>query len=346
MQQLAKYAYINAKIRAMLSYLLTPEEFSRLLEAKDVYEALDGLKGNPYANIADEAAHSVFNLELLEKTLIKNDLSIYRKVYRSIQSKIEKEFVYLLMSRYEIEELKVVLRLWHQKTPVNVQDYLLGEDIAYKIDYKKLILAQNIEEIILILDETPYKKPLLKAKDRYKEKDNSFYLEAALDLDYYKRLWDIVEKFSSLDKQMSYKTLGVEIDIENINWLIRLRKYYSLGMADMLDFVIPGGSRINKEVVRNFYTTNGLSKVAEAVSLGPFMKIKDMAFDNIDLLENFLYEILLKETRRALAGFPFTISTVLGYFNLKRRETKNIVSLLYAKNYGFKSGQIAPLLSL
>jgi len=346
MQQLAKYAYINAKIRAMLSYLLTPEAFSRLLEAKDVYEALDGLKGTPYADIAEEVLHGTFNLELLERKLIKNDLDIYRKVCRSIQSKVEKEFAYLLMSRYEIEELKVILRLRHQKTPVDLQDYLLGENIANIIDYKKIISSQNIEEIILVLDETPYKKPLLRVKDKYKEKDNSFYLEAALDLDYYNRLAKNVDKLSSMDKQMCQKVLGVEIDIENINWLIRLRKYYSLGMADMLDFVIPGGARINKDVVRNFYTTNGLTKVAEAVSLGPFMKIKDLAFENIDLLENFLYEILLKETKRALAGFPFTIATILGYFNLKRRETKNIVSLLYAKNYGWKSDRIAPLLSL
>ena len=47
-----------------------------------------------------------------------------------------------------------------------------------------------------------------------------------------------------------------------------------------------------------------MKEVAEVVFLGPFMKIKDLAFENIELLENFLYEILLKETKRALAGFP------------------------------------------
>ncbi|MDD5194991.1 MAG: V-type ATPase subunit [Candidatus Omnitrophica bacterium] len=346
MQELSKYAFANAKIRAMLSRLLNAETFSRLMDSKDIEEALEILKTTPYTQAIQE--HNRKNdLKILDKMFCLNDLKIYRKVYATIPTKKEKEFVAILINRYEVEELKIILRSWHNKPEAaDLDNYLLNEKISFNIDYKKIISAQNIEEIILLLDDTPYKKPLIAAKEKFKEKGSSFYLEAALDIDYYSRLSASISKLSSLDKKIASKILGIEIDIENINWLIRLRKYYSLGLSEILSCVIPGGSWIDKDTVRSAYATDGLAKIAESVSLGPYAKIKDLISENAYLIENFLYEILLREIKRALAGFPFTIGTVLGYLILKHRETRNVISLLYAKQYRMGKEVIAPLLRM
>jgi V/A-type H+-transporting ATPase subunit C len=346
MRELAKYSFVNAKIRAMLSYLISPGLFSRLLETKDITEAIGELKNTPYKNILKDINTSDIDLRELEKDLLRNDLAIYGKIYQALSTKTEKEFVRLLIQRYELEELKVILRIWHKKIPVVADEYLLQEKVAFEIDFKKILSSQNIEEVILFLDHTPYKNPLMKAKEKFKEKGSTFYLEVALDVDYYQRLINCVEDFSPLDKSIAQRILGIEIDIENINWLIRLRKYYSVGMGDMLEWFIPGGASIHKDTVRGFYATDGLSKVVESVALGPYAKIKELIEENVSLIESFLYEILLKQVKRALAGFPFTIGTVLGYLILKRKETRNIISLLYAKNYGWKREETAPLLNL
>jgi vacuolar-type H+-ATPase subunit C/Vma6 len=117
-----------------------------------------------------------------------------------------------------------------------------------------------------------------------------------------------------------------------------------MGMGEMLEWFIPGGDSLDKSAVRGLYATDGLSKVIEGVSLGPYVKIKELVEENIYLIEGFLYEILLRQVKKALAGFPFTIGTVLGYLVLKRKETRNIISLLYAKHYGWKREDIQPLL--
>ncbi|MDD5583600.1 MAG: V-type ATPase subunit [Candidatus Omnitrophica bacterium] len=345
MQELAKYSFANAKIRAMLSRLLSAETFSNLMDSRDVYEAIERLKATPYESIVKTFEQN-HDLQAIEKILYENDLKIYRKVYNALSGKKEQEFVQLLMSRYELEELKVVLRVWHNKVAVDIDEYLLSERITFPIEYKKIISSRTIEEIILLLDDTPYKKPLLGARAQFKEKNSSFYLEAALDVDYYTRIHSVIERFSSLDRKIASKIMGIEIDIENINWLIRLRKYYSLGIAELLTWVIPGGSRIDKDTVRSFYTTDGLTKVVESVSLGPYAKLKDLITQDASLIENFLYEILLREVKRTLAGFPFTIGTVLGYLILKHRETRNVISLLYAKSCGFTKESLLPLLRM
>ncbi len=346
MQQLAKYSFANAKIRAMLSYLLAPETLASLLETKDVYDLMDALKKTPYKEIIEKTDQENPDIKYLEKELLKSDIAAYRKVYGALSGKAEKEFVFLLLERYELEELKVALRIWHKKIQVDLDDYIIEQHICRQIDFKKIIQAGVVEEVILLLDETPYLKPLLKIKDKFKERNSLFYLEAALDVDYYTRLNKQVSFFSGIDQKAARKILGVLVDTENINWLIRLRKYYSLGIGEMLEFVLPGGRRINKDTVRSFYTTDGLAKVVESIALGPYAKIKDLVEENVALIENFLYEFLSREVKVALSGFPFTIGTVLGYLILKHRETRNIVSLLNAKYYGWKRQEAEPLLSL
>lgn len=346
MLDLIKYSFANAKIRAMLSYLIDADYFKRLLESQDLYELVDLLKNTPYKDIVGKINREEVNLEHLEKELIANDLHVYKKVYRMLPTNTEKNFVALMTQRFEIDELKFVLRVWHKKLGVELDDYLLGEKVIFDIDFKKILTCQNIEEIILLLDETPYKQPLLKAKDKFKEKDSTFYLESALDINYYQRLLASCENFSSYDKKVSRKILGIEIDIENINSLIRLRKYYSLSMAAMMDVVIPGGEKIDKESVRGFYATDGLAKIVEGVAFGQYAKVKDLVEANIYFIENFLYEILLREVKRVLAGFPFTIGTIIGYLILKRRETRNLISLIYAKSLGTKSEDVSHLIGI
>ncbi len=346
MRQLATYAFTNAKVRAMLSYLIDPSTFASLLDSKNIYELIDILKKTRYGDIFASVNPDSLNLFSLERKLLLNDISIYGKVHDSLSGKREREFVSILTQRYEIEDLKVVLRLWYSKEPVRCEDYVLGQKIKYDIDYEKIASAEMIEEIIVLLDKTDYKEPLLLARDKFKSTKSLFFLEASLDIDYYKRLTACIDTFSAADKKAASKILAVEVDSENIQWLIKMRKYYGLALSDMLEWIMPGGSMKADSTLLNLYASDGIAKVIESVALGPYLPIKDLAEENIHLIENFLHEILLKEVKRALGGNPFTIGTVFGYLILKRRETKNIISLLYAKAYGVKKEDLPRLINI
>ncbi|MCX5687927.1 MAG: V-type ATPase subunit [Candidatus Omnitrophica bacterium] len=347
MRELATYSFINAKIRAMISFLISPDLFSRMLEAEDVYKTMELLKESPYyKNAIESAPKEITDLRIVEKLFIKNDLDIYRRICRSAPGKTEKELMSLFIEKYELEQLKAALRIWNKKIAVNIDDFILGEKIIFDIDYKKIIYAPNIEEIILLLEDTPYRKPILSARNKFKEKGATFYLEASLDIDYCQRIFSCIKLLSPRDQEIAKSVIGIEIDTENINWLIRMRKYYSLAAGDILEWMIPGGARINKENVASLYTTDGLAKIVDSVALGPYAKIRELIEENMSFIENFLHEILLKEVKRALSGYPFTIGAILGYVVLKRNETKNIVSLLYAKNLGWKRDETNNLLNI
>lgn len=346
MRQLSKYSFANAKIRAMLSELLSPSVFSRLAESKDVYEFFEILKNTSYNGIVSQFNFETNDVKYLEKLLILNDIHIYKKTVNSLHGKTEKELIGLLLQRYEIEELKVMLRIWHKKEAINVEDYILGEKIGYDIDFRKILSAVSIEEVMILLEKTPYKKAILEGRNKFKEKDSVFYLEASLDIDYYKRLHEAIDKLSPVDKKVAKKILGITIDMENIRWLLRLRKYHAMGIADILEWVVPGGDKINKDIIRHSYTTDGLAKVVESVAHGPYTKIKDLVTQNIHLIEGLLHEILFSEIKKILSGFPFTVGTIVSYLILKYKETRNIVSLFYAKEYKLQKEEFQPLVNL
>ena len=346
MRQLATYAFTNAKVRAMLSFLIDPSTFTGLLDAGSIYEIIDILKKTDYREVFADIKAESLDLLSIERKLLLNDISVYKKVRDALSGKKEKEFVAMLMQRYEIEDLKVILRLWHSREPVRFEDYVLGEKIKYDIDYKKIASAETIEEVILLLDKTDYKKPLFLARDKFKSTKSLFYLEASLDVDYYNRLTACISNFSATDKKVASKILAVEVDSENIQWLIKIRKYYGLALNDMLEWLMPGGSIKVHSALGSLYASDGMAKVIESIALGPYLPVKNLAEENIHLIENFLHEILLKEVKAALGGNPFTIGTVFGYLILKRRETKNIISLLYAKAYGVKKEDLPGLINI
>lgn len=343
MSQLAKYAFANAKIRAMLSRLLEPGFYDTLLAARSYSEAVNLLRKTPYEAVIpqDRDASDILRLE---KALGVFDEQVFRKV-STVLLPAEKQFVLLLLEKFEIEAVKVALRIWHRKLQVILSDYLPDRRIVHPLDYAKIVNAKSIEELIVVLAETPYFRPLARARERFKAGDSLFYLEASLDVDYYQRVIDAIGKFSPSDKGMAMRVLGVEIDIENVNWLVRLRKFYNLAMGDMVDWVIPGGERVTKETVRKTYTSDGLGNILDSIAVGPYTKISGLSED-MYLIESFLYELLLKQVKRALAGFPFSIGTVLGYLILKRRETRNIITILNAKQLGMKKEAVSSLITI
>lgn len=346
MRQLSKYSFSNAKIRGMLSASLSPVVFSRLAESKDINEFLGILKDTSYKDIVAQINPDISDSKLFDRTLAHNNIGICKKVIKSLPGKTEKDIVSMLLQRYELEELKVALRIWHKKDVVSFEDYILDEKICFDIDFKRIISAVNFEDVVLLLEKTPYKKAILKGRNKFKEKDSIFYLEASLDIDFYERLRNTIDALSSVDRKVARKILGIIIDMENIRWLLRLRKYHSIGIADILEWVVPGGDRISKDNIRHFYSTDGLAKIVDSVSLGPYAKIKDLVEQNIHLVEGLLYDILFTEIKKTLSGFPFTVGTVLAYLILKYRETRNLISLYYAKEYKLQKEEIAPLLNL
>jgi V/A-type H+-transporting ATPase subunit C len=337
MLQLSKYAYGNARIRAMKSRLLTPEQVAQLTDASDVHQLFDILKTTPYSQAVSTALSHPGDKKIFERELARQDLATGKKILTFFKG-AERKTVLLLLQRYELDFLKLALRLWKKRRQLEAGDFLSDETISHRIDFAQIVSASSLEEIIALLKDTPYVEPLAEKKNQYSEKQSLFLLEAALDRDYFSRLVTHAKSLGRTDRAVLEKIIGLEIDIENIRWLLRAKKYYS-GKELSSEWFIPGGTHINQHKARNFLSMTE-TRDTGGILFGPFERLSKFAGDDIPAIEKFLDMLLLGEIRRALSGYPFTAGVIIGFLFLKYRETRFLVSLYHAKRLNIKKEQI------
>jgi len=342
MRALARYAFINAKLRARLSLFLTDEQLRQLGAAKDL-ETLYGMLGQTrYGTFARELSHTE-DMVSVEFRLLSDELATYRMVLEHTRG-VPRRIVETLMTRHEVEKLKVLLRLWHTKDP-RAEHLAFPGVICRPLPVESIRHARSLDELIELLDKTPYARPLKVAAAAYAAQGNLFYLESALDVDYYARLWEVIGKLGFGDRERARSLVGLEIDIENIRWMLRLQHYYKMPLGEMLALLIPNGTVVDETFVRRAASGADFSGVVARtvgglVSEFPDVMPVDTEVAGLEMMEEVLWHYYLNEVRRGMHGYPFTITTVIGYLKLAEVERRNLACVLNGKRYGLAPTEI------
>ena len=344
LSSLRKYAYLNARIRARLSRFLTEHEVERLVSAGNLDEAYNVLRETSYKLLFAKVDSSV-PIPEVESLVFTNEVYHYLELMRDAHGDV-KEIVRAMLRYYEIENLKQVLRVWHNKRQFEKAQFLFRGKIVEEIPVGKILGAENFEEIILHLDNTPYKTALMRMRELYRQTDNLFYIEVALDIQYYLELWDKMARLSGKDRKMAGRLIGIEVDIKNINWVVRFRFYHGLPLGEALKLLIPHGYQIHEEAVRKAYLLENMQGVISNLLTKFYLNIPSLALtdeqlNNFQALEAILWQFLFREVTRCLSGYPFTIGIMMAYLTLRRIDTQNIISILNGKMYGMKPADIS-----
>ncbi len=338
-----KYSLVNAKVRARLSTLLDPERIDRLAEARDLAEFYSALDGTVYEEIFAKP-EIAFDPRVGERLLLEREIGWHAELLKDLRSP-EKELVSHFLEKYEIENLKTALRIREGKRGGEDMKYLVRQDLPHSLPFQAISEATTIEDALSYLSRSPFFNPINSVIDDYRDRGTLFPVEIKLEIDYYERLKERVEKLSKKDKEISRKLVGLEIDQKNLGWLIRLKFYYDMPVGELLDYNIPGGYRMTRDRLRQAFKADSIKDVLsvaleKSVSDLSEILVKGQDLSKLYLLEIILWNILISEAKRTLGGFPFTIGTVLSYLILKRTEIRNVITILNGKVYKMDRGEI------
>ena len=332
MSGLGTYAFLNARVRGKLSKLISPAQYKELVRAPDVLSACLVLRGTEYRDLIQDIV-SAADLPRIEAALAEHLIAAHREV-RDVAKGHVPRFIEELLRQFEVENLKVLLRAWNAREE---KSFIYRERICNEIPVDALLDAQSLEEIIVLLGETPYRKPLTLAREDYERTGSPFPLEVALDRELYEATWKVVGELPAVDRKIASRLLGIEADLLNITWMMRFKRYYGLGLADVIKAMVPGGLRINEEFVREVYPGRDEASLMTALLTGvygsrpPQVTVAPRA--PFERLEEFLKKTYLQQLRQALGGYPFTIGTVIAYLRLKKAEVSNLITILNAKAF-------------
>jgi V/A-type H+-transporting ATPase subunit C len=348
---LKTYAFINAKLRTRISKIL-PEEFVRqLIHSRSLTESVQMLAEtdfHPVQRIYEQTG----DIKMAELELLSKEVEIYLELEKLLEEDV-RGFVQALAERFEIEVLKNAIRLWfdakiRRRSIENAGGYLLRRQIHHSIDLDGIINADTLERVGDLLERTPYAGIVREQAARVMEGMSLFPLELALDRYLYARLVEAAEQLKPRDREIARRLIGVEIDLQNVGWLIRFKHFYSLDTDQALGYTLPGGLNLSVDLMRESYASERPDREMSALvgkrypELSTLLATQDQVKSTarLTMIERILEQVLALEVRKILTGYPFTIGIILAYFILKANEIRKIMTVLNAKFYNWPEERI------
>lgn len=332
MKSLSRYAVANTVVRARLSNLLTGRDFESIAQAGSLEDAWGVLTRTSYGEILPAwSGQSVYEIDAL---LHNASGRRFQDAARPLRDPAGGAGA-ILLSRWDLDVLEYALRLWHagEPGPGNAGGY---GTFVNSFSPDAVTALENLEDAVQLLKHTPFARPIQRASEDYAAKHSLFPVENALERDYYRRLFDALNRLGGQDGRDARAMIGAEVDLLNLACLARLLNYYDVIPEDFHAYVIPSGSPASKRLLqRGMSVENIFDLLTRAMAGVPGAAGPQPApVEQISLLENALNEIMSASARRALVGYPFSFKSVLAFYILTRIELRALRSLIAAKNMG------------
>ena len=341
---LSKYAFINAKLRGRISKILPEESFTQLSRAPSLDAALALLRDTAYSGLEGIYA-TTGDLKLAELELLKLEIGLYIELGQHLHKNTQ-PILQALLTRFEIDNLKNAIRVYFDRrvrgrsVEASVH-YVLHEKIIHSIPMDIVLNANDFDEIAGVCRDTPYCEIIRKHSHVVESEGSLFRLEVALDHYYYEILLDSVKQLSASDQRIAQRLIGVEIDLQNISWIMRLKRYYDLPMEAVLSTLIPGGYSLRRQQIEGLYSARNMTSVLQDFVKEQYPGLSTLlgtptsdSAARLRVLQQILEEIKRQEVQHILSGYPFTIGIILAYFFLKGDEMARVRTLLNARHYG------------
>ena len=349
-RSLSKYAFINAKLRARISKILPDETFTELARAPSLDAALVLLKETPFTRL-EEVYSRTGDLKQAELELLKDEIELYRSIRQYLHPN-SLELVDALLTRFEIDNLKNAIRIYFERkirkrsADADIH-YILYDRIIHDIPIDIVVNAESFDEIAGVCEGTPYSRIIRKYSHTVESEGSLFRMEIAFDHFYYDNLLSAISKLDRRDRTIALRLTGVEIDLQNINWIIRFKNFYALPLEAVLAAIVPGGFNLDKTIIDELYHAQNVTSVLQGFIKSKYPPLATLlssqtpdSTSRLLLIRRILEEIMRHEVQRILSGYPFTIGIILSYFILKRNELKKIRTILNAKQYGIGQERI------
>lgn len=325
------YSFVNARIKARKGQLLTAADYERLLSGS-LTEGLAFLQDTPRYQEAFTSVdpNSTDFIKNLERILFKNYHTEIFALVKDISKKARHLIEFYLKKSY-IKTLKHIIRQIHEKEleTLSLEEFFVAT-LEEKTELAIISKTKSIEELIRKL-QTPWVIEALNSTiDEYQKQNNVLLLENALDHFFYRQLWDVIIPFQTKrDRKVAQKIIGMEIDLININIVLR-GKLLSYPPNEIMTQIIPINNRLGSalsQALKAFTVSEALENLQTTVYTDLIQAIyreyrgKENSIAKIEQLQQ---EWFIQALFTLLAGYPFHIGIFLAYIVFRLQETENL----------------------
>ena len=331
------YSGMSTKLRAMKSQLISTSQYEEISRLPNVAELIKFLQELPsYALVLSDIDASSAHRGAIESRMT---FSTYHDFFRIYQfgGKSQKKYLQYFFMQYEVNILKTCLRNILDSRP-GLEPILIDDHFRRhsKLDIDNITTTEDIDEFLNYLKDSLYGPCLFKVAEM--EKPTLFDYEISLDLFFFDYTWKHKSHFVPKSEQGIYeKLLGYQIDLLNILWIYRCKKYYNTTESQVYSYLINAYYKVKK---------NEIKKLVECDDDAFFEILKNTfygrkyGFDTEKPMEMQFGYIVNDIYRKVFKECPYTIASINAYFRLKDIEVQKVVTALECIRYGYSSDQI------
>lgn len=338
MGNLLTYSGIVTKIRAMEAKLLDDKNFEEIAELHSVLEVVSYLREkSSYSYVLNALTDEQLHRGNIEKILIRQLYYDYTKIYRFCGLE-QRKFLSLYISRYEVDLINYCLRIVinHYQEPFDLNYKKKFFDKYSQISIDKLITSRTTDALIENLKGTEYYEPLSKLRE--KPNITLFDYDLALDQYAFAKVWRKRKKIlKKKELEILTRDYGSKIDLLNLQWIYRAKKYYHMQPTDIYALLVPIHYKITTALVKELVeaaTPEDFEGVLEKTSYW-----RHYDFDQKLTLEQMyrecLYHLYTVDRRRE----PYSIATINTYLFLKEEELRKLTTAIECIRYKLTPGE-------
>jgi len=259
MDNVTRFAAVNAKIKAMEGSFLKDEDYRNLLMLDSVVDIARYLKektaySQALASVEVENIHRGMLENLMKQNMVRNIDKIIHYFTGDYR-----DFIKTLYAKYEIEELKVIARAVY-----NGKDTAEFRSSAFVgkysgIDHDRVFEAKSIRDIIHALEGSDFYKFLKPLVDG-NFTENPFRFEMVMDMSYYSILQKEWNTLSQRDRKILEHAQGIIADMLNLQWIYRGIKFYKLSPEELLNYTIGISYRLDFKQLKELCYSQSLEE--------------------------------------------------------------------------------------
>lgn len=332
MYRLLDYSGIITKVKAMNSHFISKTDFERIANLESISDFIAYLKNHEgYHSIFQELDEHLLHRGQIESVFINALYSDYSSIYNFANME-QRNFLDLIFFRYEVNVLKDCMQLVYNKdsNKYDLSTFHTFFQKHSKININALAASQDMEEYVNNLKGTEYYSLFNYLQNR--GNPTSFDYEMQLDIYYFKKMWKLKDKKLKGDnlKVLTHR-LGSEIDILNIMWLYRSKRFFNIHSTDSYSYIIPIHYKLRKEQLMKLIEAPSIEEFITILNTTYYKKISDTLIDGT--MEIYFQKIMMDIAEKNAARYSSSMAPVYAYLFKKQIEIKRLTTAVECIRY-------------
>jgi vacuolar-type H+-ATPase subunit C/Vma6 len=258
-----------------------------------------------------------------------------------------------LSRRVELDNLVTLLRGLHAGlSPARIRGDLVPLAEASALDLGALADLGSITRLRDRLAEIPsarrYARALEDACDEYDRHKSTFPLENALQLVFWRRVLDLLDRLPRSDRTDAGPLVHMLIDGENLIRAYRLRVFFELPPEQIMSYLTPRPGQVGVQTLQQAASGQPIGVILRSawIDLPGTEQLQELSAREATVeLELVLRRHRHRRAVQALAARPIGMAGILAYALVVEDEARDVIAALESNDRGLAAEEVRPLLT-